>query len=121
MAERIMKKVNGLDLSYELKKFASLCYQTDNPLPMFSELIDGHWHDRIEQGDPSLPIHDPTIKTNACEEICWVSLYEATYGKLSDLWFTQRDGKLNSEARDEYLSSGKVFASYNCAGRSNIV
>ncbi|MFE4973636.1 hypothetical protein ACFRAR_16175 [Kitasatospora sp. NPDC056651] len=47
--------------------------------------------------------------------IPWVSAYEEAYGPLPEIWFTNADGTLDTEALARYRETGEVWAEWNCA------
>lgn len=113
-----MKKTISNDvLDGELDKFASLCFASEQPLPMFSSLIDKRWHNLIHDSLSNLPVHDTTLKTSELKQIKWIQAYEANYGKLHLVWFIDENGNLDLSSYQKYVDSGNVFSSYNCVGR----
>ena len=108
--------ISILLVNVELNKFANLCFSQQQTMPMFSELIDCQWHDNIHLGKGSeLPFHDTNIRTSTPVAIRWVPLYESYYGKLSKLWFMDAEGNFLREKYHQYLTSGEVKSSFNCA------
>jgi hypothetical protein len=109
-------------LDSELEKFSRLCKEEKFTMPMFSDLIDDRWHQRMKfGGDLEGVSHDSSIKSNVPIEIEWVKYYEARYGQLSKFWFMDRNENLVEEKYNLYLSCGKVFSSFNCAGKFNLI
>lgn len=109
-------------LDSELEKFSRLCKEENFTMPMFSDLIDDRWHQRMKFGSDLEGVsHDSTIKSNVPIEIEWIKYYEARYGQLNKFWFMDRDEALLEEKYNRYLSSGKVFSSFNCAGKINLI
>ncbi|MFF7415643.1 hypothetical protein [Streptomyces lydicus] len=50
--------------------------------------------------------HDPTS---------WVAAYEAAYGPLPDIWFTDTDGNVDQDALARYRETGTVVAEWDCS------
>ncbi|WP_256177149.1 hypothetical protein [Kitasatospora aureofaciens] len=44
-----------------------------------------------------------------------MSAYEEAYGPLPEIWFTNADGAVNSEALARYRNSGEVWAEWDCS------
>jgi hypothetical protein len=107
-------------LDDELRKFSNLCIDLSLIMPMFSPLIDNHWHKQIEevQRFRLLPFHDATIKSSAPTIIDWIPYYEAYYGKLKKVWFVDSKGIFLHNSYDNYISTGEVVATFNCAGKA---
>jgi hypothetical protein len=101
----------------ELSKFTALCYESEEPLPMFSSLIDNRWHVLIDNNHENLPIHDTTIRTSELTKITWIKDYEKKYGKLHKAWFMDANFYFDFESYNKYIESGNIFSCYNCAGR----
>ncbi|MFJ8443808.1 hypothetical protein [Kitasatospora griseola] len=110
----------------ELGKFFAIAGQYfDAGLPapkMFSGAIDRTWHRLTENPDE----HDAFTVTHAgrrlthaesCGEgfIGWVGAYEKAYGPLPEVWFTDADGELDTEALGRYWRTGEVWAEWDCS------
>lgn len=92
------------------------------PVPMFSGRIDAAWH-RLA-GDPDahaafarrhagVPVaHRPGAGAGP---VGWIEDYEAAYGPLPAVWFTDEAGRLDEAAYAAYRSGAGVRASWNCA------
>ncbi|MFD0268763.1 hypothetical protein ACFVGY_19660 [Streptomyces sp. NPDC127106] len=92
----------------ELRRFLTITGQrlkAGRPMPeMFSPAVDAAWHD----------MHGTTDYKVLCQEtagqpirhvanighgpIAWVTAYEAAYGPLPDIWFTNADGTVDELA-----------------------
>jgi hypothetical protein len=106
-------------LDEELRKFSSLCFQLKSIMPMFSKLVDDHWHNIILKSSHQfdLPFHDTNLKSSTPINIEWVTYYERYYGALHKTWFMDKKGCILKDKYEFYLASGKVISSFNCAGR----
>ncbi|MFF1901942.1 hypothetical protein [Kitasatospora sp. NPDC058218] len=91
---------------------------------MFSTAIDTAWHTLA--ADPAA--HRAFGLQHAGRElahvemaghgpITWVAAYEAAYGPLPEIWFTDIDGTVNAEALARYRESGIVVAEWDCGPR----
>ena len=88
---------------------------------MFSGSIDAVWHEMLNDTDyyrafclKSCGYSVTHRELAGCGEAKFVKHYEFRYGPLPEIWFVGEDGVLNTEQRDYYLKTGKVFASWNC-------
>lgn len=87
--------------------------------PMFSPYIDEVWHE-LESDKEAYDafcretwgehvMHNAWAKGDPVYyEIPWVSEYESAYGKLSSIWFADKNGSIDQELFDHYKSTGKV-------------
>lgn len=106
-------------LDDELRKFSNLCFESRLIMPMFSTLIDDHWHAQIEEAqEVKLPFHDTSIKSPIPITIEWIPYYESCYGKLKKVWFVNSKGRFLSHSYDDYIRTGKVISTFNCAGKA---
>jgi hypothetical protein len=89
---------------------------------MFSAAIDSVWHELV--GDPAA--HDAFalryagrrlahVESAGSGHIAWVSGYEEAYGPLPEVWFTDADGTVNTEALARYRDTGEVYAEWDCS------
>ena len=110
----------------ELKKFfivALARQQRGEKTGMPSCYLDTFWHRIAENpkqyeqfclefvGTHALVDHLPYNGEGILE---WVPEYEAQFGLLPSIWFTDLDGKVNVPMYDEYMETGTVRASWNC-------
>ncbi|MFD8144875.1 hypothetical protein [Streptomyces sp. NPDC059708] len=108
----------------ELGRFltlAGLRHRAGEPAPeMFSGAVDAAWHQALEdEGYPTLCAGTAGELVNHAESgghgpIIWISAYEAAYGPLPDIWFTDADGHLDAALLTLYRETGTVTASWNC-------
>ncbi|MFF7992424.1 hypothetical protein ACFZDG_21850 [Kitasatospora xanthocidica] len=89
---------------------------------MFSAAIDMAWHRLVN--DPAA--HEAFAVQHAGRRlthvesagvgfISWVSTYEEVYGPLPDIWFTDADGTVDTEAQARYREKGEVWAEWRCS------
>ncbi|MFE5584280.1 hypothetical protein [Kitasatospora sp. NPDC056531] len=89
---------------------------------MFSAAIDTAWHKLIN--DPAA--HEAFAVQHAGRTlahvesagvgfISWVSAYEEAYSTLPEIWFTDADGVVNTEALARYRETGEVWAEWDCS------
>lgn len=119
----------------ELARFFQLHVALDRPIEMWSERIDRHWHDMLpgcetaEPGTSSSKAHEAYDRF--CIEACgrriihaegkghglisWTAAYEERFGKLPEIWFMNEGGVVDRPARDHYLQTGMVIASWDCS------
>ncbi|MFF7458245.1 hypothetical protein [Kitasatospora sp. NPDC008115] len=88
---------------------------------MFSAAVDSAWHALL--ADPAAHeaftlryagrelVH---VETRGFGPIAWVAAYEEAYGPLPEIWFTNADGTVNTEALTRYRESGTVTAEWDC-------
>ncbi|MFD0400127.1 hypothetical protein ACFVHI_18855 [Kitasatospora sp. NPDC127121] len=115
---------SGIELD-ELGKFFTITarfFDAGQAAPqMFSAAIDAAWHALV--ADPAA--HEAFALQHAGRKlfhaestgsgfISWVSAYEQAYGPLPEIWFTNADGTLNSEALARYRDTGEVWAEWDC-------
>ncbi|MFE7189272.1 hypothetical protein [Kitasatospora sp. NPDC057541] len=88
---------------------------------MFSAAIDSAWHTLL--ADPAahhtfaLQHAGRTldhVEMNGHGPIAWVAAYEDAYGPLPEIWFTNADGTVNTEALTRYRENGTVTAEWDC-------
>jgi hypothetical protein len=88
---------------------------------MFSAAIDATWHQLLT--DPAaheaFAIQHAGRKLTHVEGkgsgfVSWVSAYEEAYGALPAIWFTDADGRANTEALARYRETGQVWAEWDC-------
>jgi hypothetical protein len=88
---------------------------------MFSPAVDAVWHQML--GTPAYaalcqetagrPIGH--VPNNGHGPIAWVSAYEAAYGPLPEIWFTDADGTVDQDALTRYRETGTVVAEWDCS------
>ena len=113
----MIHNISVAELDAELNKFSILCSETEECLPMFSNLIDARWHKLLSSSNIKLPTHDPTVRSNGPEQINWIKDYERKFGRLNICWFINGNGYIDSISYNAYIKSGCVCAEYNCVGR----
>jgi len=88
---------------------------------MFSTAIDAAWHQLVQDAEA----HDAFAIRHAGRKlahveykgegfISWVAAYEETYGPLPEIWFTNADGTVNTDALARYRETGIVVAEWDC-------
>jgi hypothetical protein len=115
-----MKSALIIDLlDDELRKFSNVCFEFRLVMPMFSAPIDDRWHIQIEGTQQiKLAIHDTNIKSLIPTAIEWIPYYEICYGKLNKVWFVNNRGRFLNHSYDDYIRSGKVISTFNCAAKT---
>ncbi|WP_234435091.1 MULTISPECIES: hypothetical protein [Streptomyces] len=116
---------SGTELD-ELGKFFTIAahrIDTGQAAPeMFSAAIDTAWHQLVD--DPAA--HEAFAVQHAGRRlthvesagvafISWVSAYEQAYGPLPEIWFTNADGTVNTQALAHYREKGEVWAEWRCS------
>ncbi|WP_327065788.1 hypothetical protein [Kitasatospora sp. NBC_01302] len=88
---------------------------------MFSTAIDSVWHALVADPDAhhDFSLHHAGRELTHAEmtgrgPIDWVSTYEEAYGPLPEIWFTNADGTVNTEALAQYRETGTVVAEWDC-------
>lgn len=85
-------------------------------------LVDEVWHRLVTSGEDTCfmrevvgttVIHNSQTKGQG--KLDWVPLYEAQYGSLTPVWFTDKDGKVDRPAYSRYLQNGTLVASWDCS------
>ncbi|OKI38157.1 hypothetical protein A6A28_31670 [Streptomyces sp. CB03578] len=108
----------------ELGRFLTITgqrFRTGQSAPeMFSPAVDKAWHELL--GTPAYealcletagqPIRH--VANNGHGLIAWVTAYEAAYGPLPEIWFTDADGNLDQGAIARYRETGTVVAEWDC-------
>ncbi|MEU6315157.1 hypothetical protein [Streptomyces sp. NPDC047014] len=87
---------------------------------MFSPAVDAAWHkalgtpqyEALCQETAGRPIRH--VANNGHGPIAWVTAYEAAYGPLPDIWFTDADGTVDDQAVARYRETGTVVAEWDC-------
>lgn len=110
----------------ELARFFAITAENAEMCPMFSSYIDQTWHTLL-----STPDSYARFSREACGQvlghqgsqgegrISWVSDYEARFGKLSPLWFSDVTGTIDQTADAAYRAMGEVFRSWDCTATTN--
>ena len=109
----------------ELAKIFKLAAQ-GHPVEMFSTAIDDVWHDMLmdRQAYEAFSLQESGAiighaTTSGEGLISFIKAYEAAYGKLPEIWFTQRNGTYDSARYKQYLNSGVVRAQWDCTPTHN--
>ncbi|MFI0169510.1 hypothetical protein [Streptomyces sp. NPDC017095] len=63
-------------------------------------------------GDRGQPIRH--VADNGHGPIAWVAAYEAAYGPLPEIWFTDADGTVGQDVVARYRETGTVVAEWDC-------
>ncbi|MBD0672901.1 hypothetical protein BU198_19820 [Streptomyces sp. CBMA156] len=89
---------------------------------MFSAAVDAAWH-RLA-ADPAAH-HTFTlqhagrplahVESAGSGFISWVGAYEEAYGPLPEIWFTDAEGNVDTEALARYRETGEVRAEWDCS------
>ncbi|WP_053643723.1 hypothetical protein [Streptomyces sp. XY431] len=89
---------------------------------MFSAAVDTAWHrlaDDLEAYEAFTLQHAGRklahVEGGGSGFITWVSAYEEAYGPLPEVWFTNADGTLDTEALARYRETGEVRGEWNCS------
>ncbi|MEN9405179.1 MAG: hypothetical protein RLY47_138 [Candidatus Parcubacteria bacterium] len=110
--------------SAELSRFFQVAHQFQAEglsAPMPAGFMDEHWHGLLKDEKTytafcvdvvGVPVKHVSLKGEG--RLPWVAAYEARFGKLDPVWFTDSSGKLDHEAYQRYLDSGEVIASWDC-------
>lgn len=88
---------------------------------MFSGAIDAEWHQLLDSPEyaefstqhAGQQIGHAPLK--GLGEIAWVTAYEALFGPLPQVWFTNAAGEVDTEALDHYRTTGVVVAEWDCS------
>lgn len=112
----------------ELARFFELVGQAarsgaDPCLPMFSSAVDACWHD-MANNEPAgldqfcrehagIPLRH--VAATGTGPIEWVPDYEARFGPLPIIWFTRRDGSVDTRALEAYQATGTVVTDWDCS------
>lgn len=109
----------------ELGRFLTIAgrrFAAGQPAPeMFSPAVDAAWHELLDS--PGYPAfcaehagrsigHAPG---SGAGPVSWVRDYEALFGVLPELWFTDRDGRVDREGVARYRETGVVVAEWDCS------
>ncbi|MFI7174640.1 hypothetical protein [Streptomyces spororaveus] len=88
---------------------------------MFSGAIDAEWHQLLDSSDYAEFCTQHAgqqvghVRLKGSGEIAWVTAYEALYGSLPEVWFTDAAGEVDIEAVDRYRTTGVVVAEWDCS------
>ncbi|MEV7771286.1 hypothetical protein [Kitasatospora sp. NPDC086791] len=89
---------------------------------MFSAAIDAAWHALAAApgAHEAFTLQHAGRKLTHVESagngfISWVSAYEEAYGPLPEIWFTDANGTVNTEALGRYRDTGEVYAEWDCS------
>lgn len=108
----------------ELHRFLTITGQrlkNGQPMPqMFSPAVDAAWHEMLDtpayaalcQETAGQPIRH--VANNGYGPIAWVAAYEAEYGPLPEIWFTDAEGTVDDQALARYRSTGTLVAEWDC-------
>lgn len=109
----------------ELRRFLTITGQRlasgQSAPEMFSPAVDAAWHEMLGtpryealcQETAGRPIGH--FASNGHGPIAWVAAYEAAYGPLPQVWFTDADGNVDQEAVARYRATGTVVAEWDCS------
>lgn len=111
----------------ELTRFFQVAQELDGErgemAKMPAGIVDQHWHELIESGALDALVSNSLgagvrvdhIEAGGVDPLNWVDRYEAEFGALSPLWFTDADGRLDQETYDRYLGGDRqVKMSWDC-------
>lgn len=105
----------------ELSKFISIANsEPELFMEMFSPFVDEFWHriiieNRFSDFCKQHSLMFVTHKENKGEGVIpWVEKYQEKYGTLPDLWFANKDGKVDLVASETYNRTGVVRACWDC-------
>lgn len=109
------------DAFTELARFFAVAVDSTQMCPMFSTFIDQTWHTMLSTPDAYAKFsltacgqvlgHQETVGEG---RILWVADYEAHFGALPPLWFTDATGTVDTIAYATYRATGEVFHSWDC-------
>ncbi|MGW2103638.1 hypothetical protein ACWCPX_39400 [Streptomyces olivaceoviridis] len=109
----------------ELRRFLTIAGQRfsngQSAPEMFSPAVDAAWHEMLNTPaytalcleTAGQPIRH--VANNGHGPIAWVSAYEAAYGPLPDIWFTDAHGNVDQDAIARYSETGTVVAEWDCS------
>ncbi|MCX2185552.1 hypothetical protein KV205_34340 [Streptomyces sp. SKN60] len=90
------------------------------PAEMFSRAVDAEWHRML--GTPEYDALSGECagrllghrEMSGFGPIGWVTAYEAAFGPLPEVWFTDGKGVLDEAALARYRETGEVVAEWDC-------
>ncbi|WP_406095506.1 hypothetical protein [Kitasatospora purpeofusca] len=89
---------------------------------MFSAAVDTAWHTIVAEpaAHEAFALQHAGrrlahVESKGFGPITWVAAYEEAYGALPEIWFTDADGAVNTEALTRYRETGTVIAEWNCS------
>lgn len=114
------------ELLQELEKFFIVAKEynalTGENANMPTCVVDECWHELGENKEQynsftaqAIDAEIEHLENKGHGLIEWVSLYEAKFGQLNDLWFTTAEGDFNSEASSHYKKTGELLMSWDCS------
>jgi hypothetical protein len=120
IATEVMEQ-GRLELTRFFRVAQSYSKKTNELVLMPSCIVDSVWHDLLEKPKEYKEFTHNAIgcdvgheKNNGKGIIQWTGHYEEKYGKLSEIWFTSPCGKLDNEAYNDYISTGKMLMAWDC-------
>ncbi|MGW3078209.1 MULTISPECIES: hypothetical protein [unclassified Kitasatospora] len=116
---------SGVELD-ELGKFFTIAARRidagEGAPEMFSAVVDAAWHrllaDPVAHEEFALRYASRRlahVESSGSGFISWVSAYEEAYGPLPEIWFTDADGTLDTQALAHYRETGEVWAEWDCS------
>ncbi|MFF4038617.1 hypothetical protein [Streptomyces sp. NPDC001816] len=87
---------------------------------MFSAAIDAEWHRLLNDPEYAQFCSEHAdhlighVENKGTGPISWVSAYEEMFGPLPKIWFTGKDGQIDTEALARYRQTGVVVAEWDC-------
>jgi len=107
----------------ELSRFFAIAADAENisMMKMPRCAVDALWHvymtnptQYIRFSAQHAGVYFEHMPGNGHEEMQWVPEYERRYGRLSRIWFTDASGAVDEAACSDYVSRGKMIASWDC-------
>lgn len=121
--EKSIKKIDAVARE-ELKKFfqVAVTRQEDGKKTgMPTCYVDAFWHRLLKEPaqygrfcTEAVGAYADHLPYNGEGVLEWVPDYEALFGKLPPIWFTDLDGILDEAMYAEYMETGSMRASWNC-------
>jgi len=107
----------------ELSRFFAIAADAEDitTMKMPRGAVDALWHSYLAYPSEYIRftaqhagVYFEHMAGNGHEEMTWVSEYERRYGKLPKVWFTDDAGVFDEQAYADYMSKGKLIASWDC-------
>ncbi|MFK0238554.1 hypothetical protein [Streptomyces vinaceus] len=108
----------------ELRRFLTITGQRfkdgQSAPEMFSPAVDAAWHEMLGTPDYDVLCQETAgqpirhVANNGHGPIAWVAAYEAAYGPLPDIWFTDAHGTVDEPTLARYRETGTVVAEWDC-------
>ncbi|UQS30301.1 hypothetical protein J5J01_00420 [Streptomyces fradiae] len=109
----------------ELRRFLTIAGQRlangQSAPETFSPAVDAVWHQMLGTPAYTALCHETAgrpvrhVPNNGYGPIAWVSAYEAAYGPLPEIGFTDADGTVDQDALTRYRETGTVVADWDCS------